>query len=106
MPPRKLTRRLAAKQDVSQAAREVRKTAGTETANRFLDDFDHIIERLQRSPELGPSWPTSNPELHGLRRVIFRNFPYSVFYRPTDTILEIVRVLHHSRDIPALLENL
>jgi plasmid stabilization system protein ParE len=41
-----------------------------------------------------------------LRRLPLKRFPLSVFYRPTRTAIEIIRVLHHARDIPPLLEDI
>jgi plasmid stabilization system protein ParE len=33
-------------------------------------------------------------------------FPLSVFYRSSHEAIEIIRVLHHSRDLPPDLEDL
>jgi plasmid stabilization system protein ParE len=106
MPRRKLSQRVAAKRDVDREVEYLREHAGNETANQFLDEFEHLMKRVIRFPHIGRPWPTRNPELEGLRRLVFRNLPYSLFYRSTETVFEVVRVLHHSRDIPALLEDL
>jgi toxin ParE1/3/4 len=73
---------------------------------RFLDDLRNIFDRLVTFPHYGPLWPTRNPTLAGLRRAISSTFPISVFYLPTKTAVEVVRVLRHSRDIPPLLNDL
>jgi toxin ParE1/3/4 len=39
----------------------------------------------------------------GLRAVIVH--PYAVFYRVGEGEVEVVRVLHQRRDLPALLQN-
>jgi plasmid stabilization system protein ParE len=76
-----------------------------EAAARFAADLRLTFERLTRFTQLGRAWPTREPELKGLRRVRLLNFPLSIFYRPTPEAIEIVRVLHHSRDLPPELQE-
>lgn len=61
--------------------------------------------RLCSFPTLGTAWPTARRELVGLRRRLISHFPYSIFYLPTEEAIEIVRVLHNKRDLPAVLED-
>ena len=43
--------------------------------------------------------PLSFPVVHGeLRRVVLRRFPYTILYRPRETELVIVAVIHERRD--------
>jgi plasmid stabilization system protein ParE len=79
---------------------------GSNVARRFLDDVAHTFTRLHRFPNLGRPWPTRNPAIAGLRRLPLQHFPLSVFYRPTRTAIEIIRVLHHARDLPPLLDDI
>jgi len=74
-------------------------------ASRFLDDLRHAFERVLGFPNVGKLWPTTSRELQGLRRWPLPHFPYSIFYLPSETTIEIVRVLHNSRDLPPLLED-
>jgi plasmid stabilization system protein ParE len=74
-------------------------------AERFLADLGTAFEQLDRFPGFGRAWLTRSPELKGLRRVRLLNFPLSIFYRPTPEAIEIVRVLHHSRDLPSELQE-
>lgn len=46
-----------------------------------------------------------DPALEGLRRLPLKRFPLSVYYRSTRSAIEVIRVLHHARDIPPLLED-
>ena len=73
---------------------------------RFLDELEHVFDRLTTFPHFGRPWATDNPQLAGLRRAILTTFHVSVFYRQTPTAISIVRVLHQARDIPSLLEDL
>lgn len=61
--------------------------------------------RLLDMPELGARRRLEKPDLVGLRMWPIPDFPnHLIFYRPVDDGVEIVRVLHASRDIPATLE--
>ena len=75
-------------------------------SHRFLDEAETTFTRLRSFPNLGTPWPTTRKELVGLRRRLIPHFPYSVFYIPSEEEIELVRVLHNSRDIPTLLEGL
>ena len=104
--PKALVIRPQAQADVDEQAAYYQATDSISTATRFLEDVRHVFERLVHFPRLGRPWPTTNPELTGLRRWPLPHLPYSIFYLPTATTIEIVRVLHNSRDLPPLLENL
>lgn len=70
-------------------------------ADRFLDAIAKTMQRLARHPLLGRTRPELAPGL--------RSFPhrqYVIFYRPIDRGIEVVRVLHGSRDIFPLFEDL
>lgn len=72
----------------------------TETAIRFLEAFDRTVEFLQQSPLIGEVCPYSNPLLEGIRVWRIQKFKnYLVFYRVLSNELEVVRVLHGSRDL-------
>jgi toxin ParE1/3/4 len=63
-------------------------------ANRYLDFINSKLEQLAEFPEIG----THRPELTNN----VRSFPierYILFYRIKQNSLEIVRILHSSRDI-------
>jgi len=105
MPRRALVRHPAAKRDLVEATQYFVDEGGNEVAHEFLDDVAHAFTRLRRFPNLGRPWPTRNPTLEGLRRLPLKRFPLSVFYRPTRSAIEVIRVLHHARDIPPLLEE-
>ena len=106
MPARALVRHPAAKRDLAEATAYFVKEGGNEVAHEFLDEVAHAFMRLRRFPGIGRAWPTRNPALAGLRRLPLRRFPLSVFYRPSRSTIEVIRVLHHARDITPLLEDL
>lgn len=76
-----------------------------ETADRFLRAADEAASMLAAQPEAGYRFYVRRPELQGLRR-----FPLSsgfekilLFYFPLRDGIELVRVLHGSRDLERLL---
>jgi len=74
-----------------------------EAARRFLAALRHAFERLRSMPEIGHSWETERRDLQGLRVWPVDDFPLSIFYFPHPNAIEVIRVLHHSRDIEAIL---
>jgi len=55
---------------------------------------------LRRAEDLLKRHPAAFPVVHGVyRRLVLRQFPYSVYYQPLDEDrLEIVAVLHQRQD--------
>lgn len=104
--PRALLRHPAAKHDLAEATAYLVEEGGSEAAHHFIDEVAHAFTRLRRFPKLGRPWPTKNPHLAGLRRLPLKHFALSVFYRQSRNAIEIIRVLHHARDMSPLLEDL
>jgi len=89
---------------MAEATKRLRKQAGVEMASKFVAQLQAVFGRICIFPQFGGAWPSQAHK--GVRRAVLRDFPYSIFYRATDTTIEVIRVLHHSRDIPPLLEDL
>lgn len=71
---------------------------------RFLAEAHHVFDRLVEFPHLGQLWDTTQPEhLGGVRRVVLPSFQISFFYRPSESAVDVLRVLHHARNVPRLL---
>ncbi len=81
------------------------RTQLVEVAVRFLDEFDRAVRRLLHFPYLGRAWTTRDRNLRGLRRLTMTSFALSILYRSGKEALEILRVLHHSRDLPLELQD-
>ena len=69
-------------------------------ADRFLDSLEQRIELLSRHPKIGES----RPDL-GRRVRAFTIGNYVILFRPIRDGIEVVRVLHGSRDIPAIFRR-
>ena len=75
-------------------------------ARRFLQALHQAYDRLLSLPDVGHLWKTTREDLKGLRAWRVEDFPLSIFYFPRPTAIEVIRVLHHARDIKAILEEL
>jgi toxin ParE1/3/4 len=74
-----------------------------DAAIRFLDAANNTFAFLLRTPRAGRAWESSNPTLKELRVWRVRDFEkHLIFYRPTEDGIQVVRVLHASRDIERL----
>jgi toxin ParE1/3/4 len=88
---------------ISFLARPTYSPISAEAAIRFLEAFDRTVEFLQRSPLIGEICPYPNPLFEGTRVWRIQKFKtYLVFYRVLSDAMEVVRVLHGSRDMGAI----
>ena len=77
-----------------------------DAAIRFLNAARESLEFLTTTPGAGPVFPTRNPLLDGLRKwSVDGHRTYLIFYRVIDDAIQVLRVIHGARDIPALLEG-
>ena len=77
--------------DEAEAARIWYAERNPRAAEMFLDELDLAIVRVAENPQ---RWP----QLRGpFRRYIFSKFPFSLVYRSTPTLIEVVAVAHHRR---------
>jgi len=87
-----------ARDDLKQIGRYIAQESGSRVAAlRMLDLMRQKMELYATQPELGESRPDLGSDV--------RHFPvksYVVFYRPLDDGIEVLRILHGSRDIPAV----
>jgi plasmid stabilization system protein ParE len=73
-------------------ARDWYEREGSELALAFADSFEAIIARIEVMPELYAE------DLKSVRRGKLRRFPYLIYYRVLSDRIEIIGVLHVSRD--------
>ena len=71
---------------------------------RFLAELAQVFDRLVTFPAIGQRCPTNHHPR--LRRAVLPTFPVSVFYRSSTVAVEVLRVLHHARDISPLLDEI
>lgn len=76
-------------------------------SDRFLDAVEASFRQLAATPEIGFACDFRAPGAAGLRWWrVRRHRHHLIFYRPTATGIEIIRVLHAARDIENLFEQI
>jgi toxin ParE1/3/4 len=76
-----------------------------DAAARFRFAFDSTARQLLESPHLGNRDEFDTDRLAGILHWRVQDFErYLIFYRSVPTGIDIVRVLHSSRDIPSQFE--
>ncbi|MBI5363670.1 MAG: type II toxin-antitoxin system RelE/ParE family toxin [Planctomycetes bacterium] len=76
-------------------------------ADRLVDAIEAAIRFLLDNPRAGAPRSFRAPRARGVRSWAPRRFPnHLIFYRPTDKGLEILRILHGARDLPAFLGDM
>lgn len=102
---KRLIKRAAAQGDLDAQATFIGEDS-PHAAIRFLEAADQACALLASMPELGSVWETDNPEFAGMRVWPIRGFEkHLLFYRSLAEGLEVIRVLHASRNIAAIFEK-
>jgi toxin ParE1/3/4 len=76
-----------------------------EAALSFINAIEQTYRRIQRLPAIGSPRYAHELNLPGLRFQICKRYPFLVFYMETSARIDVWRVLHASRDIPAYLQD-
>jgi len=95
--------RAVAANDIERAVDHYRDEAGADVAARFVDAIERAMRRLARQPQLGSLRFAYDLGIPDLRVFPIDRFPYLVFYVEQNDRLDVWRVLHDRRDIPATL---
>lgn len=89
--------------DIDRAADYYLSEAGTDIALRFVDAVERSINRIGRSPGSGSLRFAYELEIPDLRARAVDRFPFLAFYVVSDEAVDVWRILHTSRDIPAAI---
>jgi toxin ParE1/3/4 len=103
--PKPVVLRQRAQRDISEAVDHYRGEAGGAVALRLIDELERVLTRMATHPGAGSSRYAHDLGLPGLRFQLLRRYPYLVFYVEQDTSIDVWRVLHSHRDIPAWLSD-
>ncbi len=76
------------------------RVASPEIADRLLREIDEAGRRLVDEALM---WRPRDEVMPGLRSVLVH--PYTIFYRVTDEVVEIARVLHERRDFSRIFSK-
>jgi toxin ParE1/3/4 len=97
-----LQRRRLADRDVADAI-DYYLTESPTVALRFVDTLEQALSHIQKHPATGSPRYAHELDIPGLRCWPLKRFPYLVFYSERSDAIEVWRVLHGRRDIPAWL---
>lgn len=99
---KKLVRRSCADADVL-AALDYYIEHAPEYAVAFIDDLESAYQHIQNYPASGSIRYAVELEIPELRAWKCHTYPYVIFYSETADSIDVWRVLHETRDIPASL---
>ncbi|MGZ6018219.1 MAG: type II toxin-antitoxin system RelE/ParE family toxin [Phenylobacterium sp.] len=94
-----------ARRDVEDAIDFYAAEAGQAVALRFIDAFEATIAAIGRHPAAGSPRYGHELGLPGLRSQLVKGFPYLIFYAERGAHVDVWRVLHAQRHIPAWLQE-
>ncbi|WP_419926158.1 type II toxin-antitoxin system RelE/ParE family toxin [Candidatus Poriferisocius sp.] len=97
--------RALAANDVEAAVDYYREEAGHGTALDFVTALEAAISHLQQHPFTGSLRFAFELEIPDLRNWPLQKFPYLIFYKATGNRIDIWRILHARRDVPAHLSS-
>ncbi len=81
--------------------------ATLELAERYVAAVEATCLQLQTHPRLGTAYFSRATRLRELRRIPVQGFgQYLIFYLPSETGIDVLRILHGARDIENLLADM
>ena len=98
---RRVRLRVSAAADIEAALRAYVDEAGVDVAGRFVDAVEQAMRHVARSPHSGSLSFAHEVGIPELRVWPLARFPYLVFYRVRPHHVDVLRVLHSRRDVPA-----
>ena len=105
MKPKPVIPREQASRDVDQAIDYYLGENAPEAAVGFVDALERAYGHIGRHPATGSSRYASELNLPGLRFRPLRRYPHLVFYIERSDHIDVWRVLHGKRDIPAWMQE-
>ena len=105
MSPKQIIPRQRANRDVDEAVDYYLRDAGERAALGFIDALDRAYRHIARHPATGSPRYAHELDLPGLRSWPLKRYPYLVFYVERDDHIDVWRILHAERDIPAWMRE-
>ena len=95
--------RALANRDIDEAIDWYLSENAPQAALGLIDALEHAYAHIARHPATGSARYAHELNLPGLRSRPLKNYPYLVFYVELADNIDVWRVLHALRDIPAWL---
>ncbi len=97
--------REAAHRDVDEAVEYYLAEGSEQAALGFIDALEQAYGHIGRHPATGSPRYAHELDLPGLRVWPLKRYPYLVFYVEREDHIDVWRVLHGQRDIPAWMHE-
>jgi len=97
--------RTQADRDIQEAVDYYLNERAERTALAFVDAIEQAFRYIGRHPATGSPRYAQELDLPGLRCWPVKRYPYLVFYVERDDHIDVWRVLHGQREIPAWLRG-
>jgi toxin ParE1/3/4 len=97
--------RVLANRDVEEAIDHYLVEATAKVALGFVDELEKAYAHIGRHPESGSPRYSHQLGLADLRFWRLGRYPYLIFYVERDEHIDVWRVLHEQRDIPAWMSD-
>lgn len=105
MNPKPVIPREQARRDVNEAIDYYLGESAIDAALGFIDALERAYSHIGRHPATGSSVYASELNLSGLRFWPLSQYPHLVFYLERSDHVDVWRVLHGKRDIPAWMRE-
>jgi len=103
--PKHILPRESASRDVEDAIDFYLSEAGEQVALGFVEALEQAYHQIASQPAIGSPRYAHELNLPGLRSWPLQRYPYLIFYVDLPSHIDIWRVLHSQRDIPAWLQE-
>jgi toxin ParE1/3/4 len=104
--PKPVRLRRFAADDIDGAVAYLRTEAGPQVAARLINATEAALPQVGRHPHHGTLLFSYELDFPGLRAWPLARFPYLVFYVERNDEIDVWRVLHTRRDLPAALADI
>ncbi len=105
MSTRPVVLRGRARRDFDNAVEHYLEEAGPVLAEDFTDAVEETLRHVGESPATGSPRYARELDIPGLRFRMTGKFPYLVPYVEKDSVVEVWRILHGSREIPTRMRE-
>lgn len=105
MTAKRIVPRELANRDVDEAIAYYLSEASNRVALGFVEALESAYRQISRHPTGGSSRYAVELNVPGLRSWPLRRYPYLVFYLEAKDCIDVWRVLHSARDIPAWMQE-
>ena len=94
-----------ARRDIDEAIEHYLTEAGPAVALNFIDALADARRDVGEQPGIGATRYAHELDIPGLRFRSAGKFPYLIFHVETATEIDVWRVLHGARDVPAWMQE-